>query len=72
MTHCSEYLPVKMCGQMGVLWTHYETLKLPGWVVVGIVVGGGLLGLYFLFYLGGLQGQRADIKGWGNEWDWGT
>ena len=54
-----------MCGQMGVLWTHYETLKLPGWVVVGIVVGGGLLGLYFLFYLGGLQGQR-DERDWGS------
>ena len=70
--NCNEYLQVKMCGQKGRLW---DTLwRTPAATTRFLLVFWfGLVFVCLFFILGGrLQGQRADMRGQGDEWDWGA
>lgn len=48
MTHCNEYLQIKICGQRGILW---DPLQLPH--EMGLVV---VVVLYFILR-GGCKGR---------------
>ena len=74
MTHCHEHLQVKICGQRCRPWeTLCDILQLPrGDVFYALVV------FFFFFFVvvvvsffGEFAGGKVDVRGWGDDWDWG-
>lgn len=64
MAHHSEHLQVKFVRQRGKLW---DAL----WHAAASMTRLFFI-LVFYFLSGRLQGKRSDMKGLGNEWNWGT
>lgn len=64
----NTYLQVKTDGQRVHRVTQWATLQLHTKVLFVCFLF--LLLNYFLFSVGWLQGQRAEVRGQGNEWDW--
>jgi hypothetical protein len=64
-THCNEHLQVKICGKKKTLWAGHIDPTDSRMKFFDVLF---LLCLFvFLFYFGGLQRCRVDIKRWGDK-----
>jgi hypothetical protein len=71
-SHCNEHFQVKMWTE-GYTVEHTVTYYSFHTEMFSMLFVLFFVCLFVCFLFGGkLQGQRVDMKEWGDEWDWGT
>ena len=59
---------------MGHIVTYhgFHKMAFTFWFIIIIIIVVVVVVVVYFLLVGRLQGQREDIKGWGDEWNWGA